>query len=233
MLKLRSLVVLNPRDESLCKLLLGYGFLSSEQIRKLLFSKIDKRTMLRRLRILKEKKVLNRFESSKGGAVLWSLTSRQSVKMGSDFVMRNINRSALEHDLLVNDLRIHLEANGIGRSWKSSHYLRFKASQGLKRDERLPETIPDWLVTIDDKVCALEVELNLKGVLRMERIFDLYADKKSIHQLWYFVPTEKMRQKLLFLANGYASYRGKNWVRVSLMSELTCLTEVPTPLLTV
>ena len=220
--------MLNPRDESLCQCLLSYGFLSSEQIKKLLFPNVDKRTMLRRLRILKKKKVLTRFESSKGGTVLWTLTSREASKMGSDFVMRNINRSALEHDLLVNDLRIQFETSGIGRSWRSSHYLRFKASQGLKLGERLPETIPDWLVTIDEKVCALEVELNFKGVLRMERVFNLYADKKSIHQLWFFVPTEKMRQKLLFLANGYRTYRGKDWVRVSLLSELPCHIQVPT-----
>ena len=212
--------MLNPRDESLCQCLLSYGFLSSEQIKKLLFPNVDKRTMLRRLRILKKKKVLTRFESSKGGTVLWTLTSREASRMGSDFVLRNINRSALEHDLLVNDLRIQFETSGIGRSWRSSHYLRFKASQALKLVERLPETIPDWLVTIDEKVCALEVELNFKGVLRMERVFNLYADKKSIHQLWFFVPTEKMRQKLLFLANGYRTYRGKDWVRVSLRFRL-------------
>jgi hypothetical protein len=85
---------------------MSFGFLSSEQIKKLVFPTVDKRTMLRRLRVLKKKKVLNRFESSKGGTVLWSLTGRQSSLMGSDFVMRNINRSALEHDLMVNDLRI-------------------------------------------------------------------------------------------------------------------------------
>jgi hypothetical protein len=220
--------VLNPRDEMLCESLLSFGFLSSEQIKKLHFPAVDKRTMLRRLRVLNKNKVLTRFESSKGGTVLWSLTSRQSSKMGSDFVMRNINRSALEHDLLVNDLRIQFETNGIGRSWRSSHYLRFKASQGIKREERLPETIPDWLVTLDDRVCALELELSFKGILRMERILNLYAEKKSIHQLWYFVPTEKIRQKLLFLANGYATYRGKHWVRVSLLSELTCHIKVPT-----
>jgi hypothetical protein len=225
--------VLNPRDESLCQSLLSYGFLSSEQIKKLVFPTVNKRTMLRRLRVLKKKKVLNRFESFKGGTVLWSLTGRQSSLMGSDFVMRNINRSALEHDLLVNELRIQFESSGIGTSWKSSHYLRFKASQGLKRDERLPDTIPDWLVTIDGKLCAMEVELSFKGILRMERIFNLYMDKKSIHQLWYFVPTEKMRLKLLWLANGYTGYRGKNWIRVSLLRELTCYAKVPTPTLTV
>lgn len=179
----------NSRDEKLCQCLLSYGFLSSEQIKKLLFPSVDKRTMLRRLRILKKKKVLVRFESSKGGTVLWTLTSQQVARMGSDFVMRHINRSTLAHDLLVNDLRIQFETNGIGASWKSSHYLRFKTSQGLKPDERLPETIPDWLVTIEGKPSAIEVELSFKGMRRMERILNLYSEKKTIQQLWYFVPT--------------------------------------------
>lgn len=125
--------MVNVRDEKLCQYLLSFGFLSSEQIHRLLFQDVNKRTMLRRLRILKKKKVIDRFVSSKGGMILWTLTSKQVSKMGSDFVMKNINRSTLDHDLSVNDLRIQFELKNLGSSWRSSHYLRFKASAGRKR----------------------------------------------------------------------------------------------------
>lgn len=223
----------NARDDKLCQYLLSFGFLSSEQIHKLLFKDVNKRTMLRRLRILKKKKALDRLESCKGGMILWTLTSKQVSKMGSDFVMKNINQSTLNHDLLVNDLRIQFELKGIGNSWRSSHYLRFKASAGRKPQERLPETIPDWLVTLKGRVFAIEVELNFKGIRRMERVLSLYANKKSIQHLWYFVPSVEMRDKLLRLAQKYVPIRGKNWVKVSLVKELDQAVEVLTVMPTV
>lgn len=225
--------MINVRDEKLCQYLLSFGFLSSEQIKKLLFKDVNKRTMLRRLRTLKNKKVLERFESSKGGMVLWTLNPKQVSKMGSDFVMKNINRSTLAHDLCVNDLRIQFELKGIGSAWRSSHYLRFKASNGKRPLDRLPETIPDWLVTLNGKVFAIEVELNFKGIKRMERVLSLYAEKKSIQHLWYFVPSVEMREKLLRLAQRYALMRGKSWVKVSLLSEIDRAVEVLTAMPTV
>jgi len=225
--------MVNVRDEKLCQYLLSFGFLSSEQIHKLLFKDVNKRTMLRRLRILKKKKILDRFVSSKGGMVLWTLTSKQVSKMVSDFVMKSINRSTLNHDLLVNDLRIQFELKNLGSSWRSSHFLRYKASIGKKPNERLPETIPDWLVTLKGRVFAIEVELNFKGIKRMERVLSLYAEKKSIQHLWYFVPSVEMREKLLRLAQRYAPIRGKNWVIVSLLSEINRSVEVLTAMPTV
>lgn len=225
--------MVNVRDEKLCQYLLSFGFLSSEQIHKLLFKDVNKRTMLRRLRTLKKKKVVDRLESFKGGMVLWTLCSKQVGKMGSDFVMRNINRSTLDHDLRVNDLRIQFELKGLGSSWRSSHYLRFRASIGKKPTERLPETIPDWLVTLKGKVFAIEVELNFKGIKRMERVLSLYAEKKSIQHIWYFVPNEQMRTQLTKLAQRYAPLRGKNWIKVSLLLEIDRAVEVLTGMPTV
>lgn len=225
--------MVNVRDEKLCQYLLSFGFLSSEQIHKLLFKDVNKRTMLRRLRILKKKKVLERFVSSKGGLILWTLTSKQVNRMGSDFVMKNINRSTLDHDLLVNDLRIQFELKNLGSSWRSSHYLRFKASAGRKPLDRLPETIPDWLVTLKGKVFAIEVELHFKGIKRMERVLSLYAEKKSIQHLWYFVSSIEMREKLLRLAQRYVLTRGKTWIKVSLLSEIGRAVEVLTAMPTV
>ncbi len=220
--------MLNSRDEKLCQYLLSYGFLSSEQIKKLLFPETNKRTMLRRLRILNKKKILIRFESSKGGTILWTLSRMKVQQMGSEFVMKSINRSTLAHDLLVNDLRIQFDQKGVGSSWKSGHYFRFKASVGRSPEERLPDTIPDWIVTIKNKVCALEVELNLKSTSRIQRVLNLYSRKESFAHLWYFVPNEKMRQRLLKIAAPYERYRGKDWFKVSLLKNVDAHLEVLT-----
>lgn len=218
----------NSRDEKLCQYLLSYGFLSSEQIKKLLFPETNKRTILRRLRILNKKKVLVRFESSKGGTILWTLSRMKVQQLGSEFVMKSINRSTLAHDLLVNDLRIQFDQKGVGSSWKSGHYFRFKASLGKSPEERLPDTIPDWIVTIKNKVCALEVELNLKSTSRIQRVLNLYYRKESIAHLWYFVPNEKMRQRLMKIALPYEQYRGKGWFKVSLLRDVEASLELLT-----
>jgi len=219
--------MLNNRDKSLVKLLSSFGFLTSEQIKKILFQEVDKRTMLRRLRKLKRNKILNRFESAKGGTVLWSLTPSAVSKINDGFVIKKINRNTLAHDLLVNDVRLKLEQKCIGKGWTSSHF-RFKMSESRKPEERREDTIPDWLVTIDGKMVALEVELNFKSKTRMRDIFRLYQNKKSISYLWYFVPSENIRRKILNCAEPYLKYRGRDWVKVSLLSELV----LPTGLLT-
>jgi hypothetical protein len=212
--------VFSSRDEKLCQYLLSFGFLSSEQIKKLLFTATDKRTMLRRLRVLNHRKILNRFEVSFGGQVLWSLTPAQVEKMGSTFVIKNINKNAVTHDLLVNDLRLKFEQYKAGKSWKSGHYFRHKFSANKKPEERSSDTIPDWLVTINNRVCALEVELHLKSKDRMLKVFETYSNNKAISLLWYFVPTETMRKKLLRDVIPFTNYRGKQWFKVSLISEV-------------
>jgi hypothetical protein len=212
--------VFSDRDQLLCQYLLSFGFLSSEQIKKLVFESTDKRTMLRRLRKLRMRKILNRFEVSRGGEVLWYLTSSQVEHLDSHFVIKGINKNALNHDLKVNDLRIQFEQKNVGASWKSGHYLRHKASAKKKPEERSSDTIPDWLVTIGNQVCAIEIELHIKSKDRLYNVFRTYSNAKAISTLWYIVPTESMRKRLLRHVESFTRYRDKNWFKVSLFSEV-------------
>jgi hypothetical protein len=93
-------------------------------------------------------------------------------------------------------------------------------SEEKKPKDRTVDAIPDWLVTIDGKIVALEVELNFKSKARMRDIFRVYQNKKSITQLWYLVPSESIRQKILKCAESYLAYRGRSWVKVTLLSDL-------------
>ena len=47
-----------------------------------------------------------------------------------DIKLKGINKNALSHDLMVNDLRIHLEKKRLGKSFISGFFLRAKASIG-------------------------------------------------------------------------------------------------------
>lgn len=210
----------NSRDVKLCEYLLSFGFLSSEQIKKLLFPTTNKRTMLRRLRVLKQQKRLNRFEVSTGGQVLWYLTPSQVEQMKGKLVIKKINKNVLNHDLLVNDLRLQFEQQKVGSSWKSGHYFKHLASLKKKLEDSASDTIPDWVVTIHHRVCALEVELHLKSKERMLKVFRTYSDNKEISLIWYFVPTESMRKRLLHHVEPFIKYRGRGWFKVSLFSEV-------------
>jgi hypothetical protein len=188
-----------------------------------MFSGIDKKTMLRRLRLLHNKKVLSRFVSSRGGEIIWAIHPEYARRIALDFVIKNINRQNLLHDLVVNDVRLEADKLGLGSHWKSSHYFRFVASQDKKNIERLPDTIPDWFVTFNLAGrlvnCALEVELHYKGKHKMERVLGLYAQKKSIGVLWYLVPNQAMKNKLIELGVSYQKMKGRGSFKVSLIDE--------------
>ncbi len=188
-----------------------------------MFTGIDKKTMLRRLRLLQKRKVLSRFTSFKGGEIIWAIHPEYARKIAQDFMIKSINRQNLYHDLVVNDVRLEVERLKLGSNWKSSHYFRFVASLDKKNLDRLPDTLPDWFVTLNLNGyavnCALEVELHYKGKHKMERVLGLYAQKKSIGVLWYLVPNQSMKNKLLELGVYYQKIKGRGSFKVSLIDE--------------
>lgn len=141
---------------------------------------MDKRTILRRLRKLKRKKILKRFESAKSGTVLWLLTPLAVSQINDGFLIKKINRNTLAHDLLVNDVRMKLEQRSIGKGWTSSHYFRFKMIESRKPEERREDTIPEGLVPIDGKMVSLKEELNFKSKTRMRDFLRLYQNLSRI-----------------------------------------------------
>ena len=72
------------------------------------------------------------------------------------------------------------------------------------------------------------MELNLKSSSRIQRVLNLYYRKESIAHLWYFVPNEKMRQRLLKIALPYEQYRGKGWFKVTLLRDVEASLQVLT-----
>ncbi len=92
-----------------------------------MFLGIDKKTMLRRLRLLHLRKVLSRFVSFKGGEIVWAIHPEYARKVALDFMIKSINRQNLLYDLLVNDVRLSMEQLGVSFHWNdkwwSSHYI--------------------------------------------------------------------------------------------------------------
>ncbi len=115
------LPILTKRDRRLLTALDDFGVLSTRQIQCLFFQAVDTRTLLRRLRILEGRKLIQRTSGLKKGLHAWSLTSTGIAIAGPGGVSCLINKNTLEHDILFNDIRINLEGAGVGTHWKTSY----------------------------------------------------------------------------------------------------------------
>ncbi|MEC7276315.1 MAG: replication-relaxation family protein [Bdellovibrionota bacterium] len=203
---------LTKRDHFLFQALFSYGLLSTTQINQLVFSDVDYRTVLRRLRKLEKLKVIQRVRSCKVGTCVWYLRPIAAKRIGQEPIIKSVNRNLLEHDLLVNDIRLALNGHTSFLQWKSGHYLRHL--QG-KDQERIghSDVIPDWItraVTSEgSKNISLEIELSYKGPRRMLEVFrNYYGSKKSIDSIWYFVPSTNFGKRVALKAKEICDYNG-------------------------
>jgi len=181
---------LSQRDMKLLKVIDRYGLLTSKQIQSLTFNGINTRTMLRRLRALRKKRLIVCHHGLPNGKLLWTLGNEGLKKIGVSVTV-NLNKNSLEHDVLVSSVRIALDKAGVGSRWQSSHHLRSNASEGVSPQNRISDQIPDGLFTVQTKkgfkIVALEVELVAKSKKRYRKIVDEYAHKNAIDYVWYVV----------------------------------------------
>lgn len=190
---------LTGRDRKLLEVVDSYGMLSSSQIRHLMFSEIDHRTMLRRLRVLESKKFISRIDGLPRGELTWLLTAKAANLIGSELVIKGVNRNTLKHDVFINQVRMSLRHQT--KHWVSGHHL--KKDSGIKSLKYNKEhVIPDSLFSIKVegegfKTIALEVELIAKSKKRYQRIVNLYLDNKHVDYLWYVVPSDGIGKKVL------------------------------------
>jgi hypothetical protein len=218
---------LTLRDQKLLNGLLEYGLLSTKQIQRLYFSsgkdgKIDRRTVLRRLRKLAKLRWIVRHKTSSGGEIIWTLGLKGSKLLASDFYLKGINRASLYHDLTVSDMRINLEHLKVCSHWKSSHLLRYRINLKKNPYLREPDSIPDWLFSMKLKsrpvTVAMEVELNFKGSRRQSKVFEMYSNKKIDH-IWYIVPNIRFGQKVLKVLREFGRNKS-TWVFFSTIDDI-------------
>ena len=209
------------RDLLLLELLESYGVLSTQQLRGLIFKDINTRTVLRRLRILKQRGFIYSSEGLPNGSLAWVLSKKSAKLFKHDIEMKFINKSSLQHDVAVSGIRIHLERLKIVRSWTAEHVLRKQLISSYSRNESYRDyqnrvsLIPDALFTTNDnyggmKTIALELELCLKARHRYKKIFSKYKEKKNISFVWYVVLNKSFGELLLKLWDKYALHAWGN-----------------------
>lgn len=215
---------LTQRDKELLALVDNYGLISTSQIKKLLFSNVHQRTMLRRLQILKGKNFLQRVDGLPRGEQSWFLTNTSTRLIGSSSALKGINKNTLYHDIKVNDLRMALESTSWTNHWKNGHWLAHQASLGVEPSRRFKTIVPDSIFVLDTftgpQSVALELELVKKAKKRYQHLFQHYLRKTEINMLWYVVPTKKMGEHLISLVPTHSYERSKPWFYWSLLDEV-------------
>lgn len=126
------MVKLQPRDLKLLQLLSRYGVLSTKQIQKLFFSDIRFTTMMRRLRSLEQSHFLTRGITLTDQSFTWRLGWRGEQQLGVKIPGTFSNRNTIDHDVLVNDIRMKLESFNLAKDWKPE----FEIKSELFRNER-------------------------------------------------------------------------------------------------
>ena len=214
-LKKQSSLKKNPprptkRDLFLLERLESFGVLSTQQIRELVFKGIETRTVLRRLRLLKQRGYLLSSEGLPNGGLIWVLSKKGALLFNIESETKPINRNTLQHDVIVSDIRIQLERLGVIASWTPEHILKKKATKTLCNWEKSlahvedPPIVPDSLFIIKNhwgemRAVALELELSLKSKSRYKKTFSQYKKKKELWCVWYVVLNKSVGESLLEL----------------------------------
>ena len=184
------------RDIEIFKLIANYGMLSTKQINSICFNSIATTTVLRRLRMLEDKKLIQRLLGLESQDVLWVLLPKGAEAAGVATPKRHWSKNLLEHDHKLISLRLGLEGSGIAHSWIPEHLIRaniFRKNDFRTAKEKL---IPDGLMGTEANSkklsVAIELELTLKNKDKLQRTLSRYKRQYGIVGVWYIAPTTSL-----------------------------------------
>lgn len=216
-------IELTERDQKLFHTINDYGMLSTNQLRRILFPRTDGSTALARLRKLKHKKYLLSHEGLPKGQLVWTLSLKARQVIHSDLEV-TVNKNQLQHDVLISEVRLRLETNGICRSWTSGHKLKQLISKKDLSGSSHASQIPDGIFTVKMPsglyVIALEIELVSKTKRRYREILQNYSANLKIQWVWYLVMPKSLGLFLCEEGNSIARPDGKKWIFTSLLPEV-------------
>ncbi len=212
---------LTDRDKNLFKFLAEMALMTTSQIRKNVFKNIATTTILRRLRVLESTGYIQKLEGLKNNERGWYLTLKGAEVVGVMRCKRNFNRSTLDHDVRLVDLRLALESHGVAHSWIPEHEIRSKMAIKYGLRSMKSQVVPDGIMGVSyhcvNESVAIELELNYKNKSRYREIFKTYMWKEKIHAVWYLVPTINVG---IYLYNLWVEYVGRDSRVMFLFSQI-------------
>lgn len=95
-----------------------------------------------------------------------------------------ISKGIYDHQRTLVDVILKLRELYPDAKWVSERYL--KQQKFYYGVGKLGHVADGVLIFPDDRKVAIEVELSIKGKLRIEKIFRAYAAQVAIREVWYF-----------------------------------------------
>jgi hypothetical protein len=215
---------ITSRDIDIFKLIASYGMLSTKQINSICFKSIATTTVLRRLRILENKKFIQRLLGLESQDILWIILPKGAEAAGVAIPKRHWSKNLLEHDHRLISLRLNLEESGIAHSWIPEHLIRaniFRKNDFRTAKEKL---IPDGLMATvaDDKrlSVAIELELTLKNKDKLRKTLSRYKQQEGIVGVWYISPTTSLLNSISAVWNSLGGSSTGNKLYLSVLSDV-------------
>lgn len=218
-------MIKTKRDLLLLNFLADYGMLSTKQIANLFFTDVNIRTVLRRLRILEENKLIRRSgKLEANNEFLWLVTEKTGNDLGKKYLKLFCSRANIGHDYQLTSLRLILEKLGLVNHWISEHEIKGHIFSKYKmrdaKDKHIPDAIFDSEVAGYNVANAVELELTLKSKDRYKKIINQYLYKDDLHSVWYFVNSRSVLNILKDqFSKEYSSF-SKVKIFFTLMSDL-------------
>lgn len=217
-------MIITKRDLEIFKMIANYGMLSTKQINFVCFNLIASTTVLRRLRMLEDKKFIQRLLGLESKDVLWILLPKGAEVVGVAIPKRHWSRNLLEHDHKLISLRLGLEGSGIAHSWIPEHLIRaniFRKNDFRTAKEKL---IPDGLMAsvADGKrlSVAIELELTLKNKDKLQRTLSRYKRQDGIVGVWYIAPSASLLNSISAAWNAVGGSSTSNRLYLSVFDDV-------------
>ena len=216
------MAIITERDLKFLETLGNYELMTTSQITRRVFSEIDKKTVLRRLRKLEREKLIKRTHGLASGELVWILSHFGAHRIQRDSFLEKINRNCLEHDTTLTELRLRLEHSGMVTSWRTEQSMRRQMPKS--RDRFAQDLCPDAIVAVKTpngyEGVGLELELSGKNASRYAKVFAAYGERRKYFAIWYVVESEslgKMLEREWTKANSHIAKPQFGWM---LLSEL-------------
>lgn len=198
---LREGLRLYDRDYRVLEQLSKWRFLLADHI-EFLSGFNSTRTMYRRLKILIDNKVIERQKILYGVPYIYTLSHKGLILMGSNKRKDKIRIDTIKHDIYVIDTLIYLIKSGyIGSIDNVISEKELNRKNGFSNRKHQP----DFVFTKGNKTYAVEVELSIKAMTKLEKnIRDNFMNYD--YQIWVLTKrNNKIERNIKSFATKYTN----------------------------
>ena len=131
----------------------------------------------------------------------WYLGRKGARAINCEEPARYTNQNIIVHEVNLSAVRLVLESVGIGEDFTSESDLRRQYKWNRSEQKNAERLIPDGIFVASKNgksyVVALELEIQPKNHARLKKVFTEYANKTSIHRVFYVAGTASIGNLVL------------------------------------